>query len=135
MYKKLYKNTGRANGTLRFFREKLQRRNVTIDVKHFEECEQLFITVGRAYTVAALIHFFGMTTIDESPNRHPPPYDVVNGIGDKKLYFNEVLDKFVNNYLMQSPNEFVDNESPTDHVREYSLCLLKLFFILSDYKR
>ena len=52
VYKKFYLNSAREQGTLRYYREKLQRRNVTKDVKHFEECEQLFISVGRSYTVA-----------------------------------------------------------------------------------
>ena len=37
VFKKLYKNSTRATGTLRYFREKLQRRNATVDVKHFED--------------------------------------------------------------------------------------------------
>ena len=99
IYKMLYKNSGCATGTLRFFREKLQRWNVTSDVKHYEECEQLFITVGRAYTVAALLQFFG---IDDSPNHNLLPNYVIHGDGDKKLYFDNVLDKFVSEYLMPS---------------------------------
>ena len=92
------------------------------------------MTVGRGYTVAAWMQFFGMTTIDESPSYHPPPYDVVNGDGDKISYFNKVLDKFVDHYLMPSPNTTEFNDPTTDRVREYSLCFLKLFFILSDFK-
>ncbi|CAB3996161.1 Hypothetical predicted protein, partial [Paramuricea clavata] len=45
-FQKLYKNSGREKGTLRFFREKLNRRNVTVDVKHYEDCEQLFFSVA-----------------------------------------------------------------------------------------
>ncbi|KAK2565613.1 hypothetical protein P5673_010741 [Acropora cervicornis] len=45
-FKKLYKNSAWEQGTVRYFREKLQRRNVTIDVKHYENCEQLFLTLG-----------------------------------------------------------------------------------------
>lgn len=139
IYKKLYKNSERASGTLRFFREKLQRRNVTSDVKHYEECEQLFITVGRAYTVAALLQFFGMETIDDSPNHNLPPNDVIHGDGDKKLYFDNVLDKFVSEYLMPSSHaidlgQSLDNQQ-LDRVREYSVCLLRLFFIPADVKR
>ncbi|XP_028412644.1 uncharacterized protein LOC114535543 [Dendronephthya gigantea] len=46
VFKRLYKNSGRENGTLRYFREVLNRRNVTVDVKHYEDCEQLFMSVG-----------------------------------------------------------------------------------------
>ena len=73
----------------------MQRRNVTRDVKHFEECEQLFLSVGRAYAVAAFLQFFGMSALDDSPSHNIPPYDVVQGNGDQKLYFDTILNKFV----------------------------------------
>ena len=76
IFKKLYGKSGRPKGTLRFFCEKLQRRNVTKDIKHYEDCEQLFLSVGRAYTVAALLHFFGMDSIDDPPQNHLCPFDV-----------------------------------------------------------
>ena len=75
--KKLYKNSGREQGTLRYFREKLQRRNVTIDVKHYEDCEQFFLTVGKSFTMEALLHFFGMETKDSSINQNRPPYCIL----------------------------------------------------------
>jgi hypothetical protein len=127
----LYKNSGRAKGTLRFFREKLQRRNVTQDIKHYEECEQLFISVGKSYTLAALLHFFGMSEVDDSPQKNVPPHDA-----DYQQYFDTVLDKFVNEYLLSKPhsqpNQTLD-EQP-DQIKEYSLCLLRLFFILKSLK-
>lgn len=49
---------GREMGTIRYFREKLQRRNVTQDVKHYEDCEELFLSIGRCFAVEALISFF-----------------------------------------------------------------------------
>ena len=108
-------------------------------MKHYEECEQLFISVGRAYTVAALMQFFGMETIDDSPNCNIPPHDVLQGDGDKKLYLNTVMNKFVCEYLMPSQHA-PDSDQPTENqqpdlIREYSLCLLRLFFILVDLKR
>ena len=32
----------REKGTLRFFRKKVNQRNVTADIKHYEDGEQLF---------------------------------------------------------------------------------------------
>lgn len=138
IYKKLYRNSGRERGTLMHYREKLQRRNVTQDVKHFEECEQLFISVGRAYTVAALLQFFQIETTEGSPKCNIPPHDVLHGDGDKELYFNTVLDKFVEEYLIPTPDANVPHpvadQQSTDLVKEYSLCLLRYFFILTDVK-
>ena len=118
----------------------MQRRNVTRDVKHFEECEQLFLSVGRAYAVAAFLQFFGMSALDDSPSHNIPPYDVVQGNGDQKLYFDTILNKFVEEYLMptthdaDSDHEEPDDQQP-DRVREYSICLVRFFFILEDFKR
>ena len=83
IFKKLYKNSGREPGTLRYFREKLQRRNVTLDVKHFEDCEQLFLTVGKCFTVLALVHFFNMENKDGRPTKNRPPYYMLE-VGDTK---------------------------------------------------
>ena len=87
-------------------------------------------------TVLALLQFFGMNETHESPQKNLPPEDVVNGRGDKQAYFNKVLDKFVQDYLMTGPDE--DDESDEalyddkDLVREYSLCLLRLYFIMES---
>ena len=43
-----------------YFREKLQRRNVTKDVKHYEDCEQFFLSLGKCFAIEALMQFFGM---------------------------------------------------------------------------
>ena len=43
--------SGRERGTLRYFKEKLNRKNVTVDVKHFEDCEKLFLSVGSCFVI------------------------------------------------------------------------------------
>lgn len=57
MFQKLYNNSGREQGTVRYFRENLQRRNVTKDVKHYEDCEQFFLSLGKCFTTEALTYF------------------------------------------------------------------------------
>jgi hypothetical protein len=60
----------------------------------------------------------------------------MHGDGDKQQYLDEVLDKFVDEYLMttqdnpESDEKLDDLDDHVDRVREYSLCLRKLFFIL-----
>ena len=80
-----------------------------------------------------------METIDDSPNCNIPPDDVQQGDGDKKLYFDTVMNKFVSEYIM--PNQHAPNcdqpaeqQQPADLAREYSPCLFRLFFILVDLK-
>jgi hypothetical protein len=78
-----------------------------------------------------------MDEIDGSPQNNLPPHDVVHGDADKLGYFNAVLDKFVNEYLMTTIDDPNSNEELGDHpdlVREYSLCLLRLFFVLQSLK-
>ena len=47
IFKRLYKNLGREKGTLWYFGKKLNRQNVTADIKHFEDCEQLLFSIGK----------------------------------------------------------------------------------------
>jgi hypothetical protein len=135
VYKNLYRNSGREQGTLRYYREKLQRRNVSQDVKHYEECDQLFTSVGCSYTVAAFLEFFEMDTTEDKPGCNMPPCYVVSGHGDKEAYFNHVMDKFVEEYLLPTTNdnELMSDEQ-TDLVKEYSLCLLRYYFLFIDIK-
>ena len=132
----MYKNSAREKGTLRFFREKLQRRNVTIDVKHFEDCEQLFLSIGRCFTIEALLNFFNMETTDARPTRNRPPYHVLDIEDNKKGYYHSVLDKFIDEFLIIPAPDIDEGSSDNDHdfVRNYSKCLLKYFFVYADLK-
>ena len=158
VFKKLYKNSGREIGTLRFFREKLQRRNVTQDVKHYEDCEQLFLSVGKCFTIEALVKFFKMANKDGNPtNNRPPLFHILMMGNNKQIYFNSVLDKFIDEFLLLPsasfpgpPREEVDQENEveslpaseanqsrldnTDFVNNYSSCLMKYYMILLDIK-
>ncbi len=50
-----------------------------------------------AYTVLALLQFFGINETHESPQNNLPPEDVVSGSVVR-------LDKFVQEYLMTTPD-------------------------------
>ena len=86
------------------------------------------------------MQLFGMKTIDYSPSCNIPPHDVQQCNGDKKMYFDTVMNKFVSEYLVPNQHAPVsdqraEQQQPTDLVREYSLCLLRLFFIFVDLKQ
>ena len=70
----------------------LQTRNVTKDVKHFEECEQLFLLVGKCYAVEALLNFFNMSAVNDPPRKNNAPYRLMSVKDQKKAYWNEMLD-------------------------------------------
>ena len=102
-----------------------------MDVKHFEDCEQLFLTVGRCFTVSALVHFFNMENKDDHPTKNRPPYYLLE-VGDtKKDYYLSVLDKFVDEFLFLPTPDLGDeddqcrNHDNDDFVKNHSLNLLK----------
>ena len=118
---------------MRYFREKLQRRNVTTDVKHYEDCEQLFLMPGKCFTVEALVQFFGMENKDGHITRNRPPYYILDEGNNKRQYYDSVLDKFIDQFLITPPiNDH--EESSQDLVNNYSVCLLKYYFLFIDFK-
>ena len=110
---------------------------MTSDVKHFEDCEQLFLTVGRCYVVEALMQFFGMETKDSRITKNRPPYHILD-VGDtKRQYYDAVLDKFIDEFLIPGPTndpEDSSSEVPQEYVKNYSLCVSKYYFIYFDFK-
>ena len=122
---------------MRYFQEKLKRRNVSQAIKHYEDCELLFMSVGKCFTIEALLAFFEMeNTNGEIVKNGPPPH--VSDVRDLS-----VLDKFIDEFFLLPhilPTPVPENEgelpSPDDKdfVRNYSLCLLKYYLILLDYK-
>ena len=102
------------------------RRNVTIDVKHFENWKQLFLSIGRCFTIEALLNFFNMETMDDCFTRNRPPYNVLDVGDNKRSCYHSVLDKFIDEFLTPGPN--IDEQGSSDNddfVRNYSMCLLK----------
>ena len=80
-----------------------------------------------------------MESKDGQPTQ--PPYHILEVGDNKTLYYNTVLDKFIDEYLIvPTPSAIVQSENEPntsvdpDFVRNYSLCLLKYFFILIDFK-
>ena len=65
-------SSAREEGTIRYFREKLNWCNVTADVKHFEDCEQLFMSMSKCFVVKTLLEFFQMTDTKQKPNQNAP---------------------------------------------------------------
>lgn len=113
---------------------------MTLDVTHFEDCEQLFLTVGRCFTVLALVHFFNMENKDGRPTKNRPPYYMLE-VGDtKEEYYLSVLDRFINEFLLLPTPELGDEDDQcsshggVDFVKNYSLCLFKYFFSFLDLK-
>ena len=86
---------------------KLQHRNVTQDVKHYEDCEQLFMSVGKCFTIEALVKFFNMANKDGNPaNNRPPLFHILMMGNNKQVSFNSVLNKFIDEFLLLPSTSF-----------------------------
>jgi hypothetical protein len=139
VFKKVYKNSGRKRGTLRFFREKLNRRNVTVDVKHYEDCEQLFYSVGKCYVIEALLEFFQMADAEHRPTANGPHSVHVLNEEYRKTYIVDVIDKFLNEFVFLDGDEGIQDENASnddisDGVWCYGVNIIKCFLLLADFK-
>ena len=146
LLKRLYKNSGRESGTIRYFREVLKGRKVTIDVKHFEDCEQLFMSVGLCYLIEALLEFLKMDNIIELPKQNDPfPPDECSE-EEKKAHLLAELDKFMEEYIsLEIPTCGKDfdgdcdeddsgDDDSGDGIFNYGVNLLSSFMLLLDCK-
>ena len=107
------------HGTLKYFREKYGRRNATPKkvLDCYEGSEELFLSVGRAYIIVAVLHFFGMSSVDDKPTIHEFPKDIIHGTDEqKKNYFDEVFGIFVQKYVLQI-DPLTDYDVNDDHVK------------------
>ena len=92
-------------------------------------------SIGWCFTIEALLNFFNMETMDDCPTRNRPPYHVLDVGDNKRSYYHSVLDKFIDEFLTPGPN--IDQQGSSDNddfVRNYSMCLLKYFFVYADLK-
>ncbi|XP_057307902.1 uncharacterized protein LOC130645814 [Hydractinia symbiolongicarpus] len=121
------------NGTIKYFREKLRRKNVTPAkvLDSFDGCEELFISLGRAYIVVALMKFFGMESLEDKPSVYPFPTNFVHkSDAEKDAYMNNILTKFLDEYLLQkSPPRDGD-----DFVENYGFCVIFLTILVLQLK-
>ncbi|XP_028418118.1 uncharacterized protein LOC114543248 [Dendronephthya gigantea] len=139
VFKRLYKNSGREKGTLRFFREKLNRRNVTVDVKHYEDCEQLFYSVGKCFVIEALLEFFQMDDTKHKPAANGPHSVHVLQEEYRKSYIVQVLDKFIDEFLFIDDEDVYDEDEDGDNIEDdgvwsYGINIIKCFMLLNDFK-
>jgi hypothetical protein len=130
VFKRLYKSSAREKGTIRYFREKLNRRNVTLDVKHFEDCEQLFMSMGKCFVVEALLEFFQMTDTNQKPSQNAP-----SSLDEeqKDVYIITTVERFLDEYVFSATNDG-DDACMRDGVLSYSVNLMASFLLLADLK-
>ena len=119
-------------GTLKYFREKYNRKNCTPSkvLDSYEGSEELLINMGKAYIVVAALDFFGMKNLDDKPTIHAfPPNLVHKSVEEKRIYFDEVLQEFIDKYILQKGVNDAD-----DHVKNYALCSIFLTLLVLQMK-
>ena len=100
---------------------------LTIDVKHYEDCEQLFLSVGECYVVEALMEFFQMVDEKQEPAANGPRSVHAHDEEYQKKYITDTLDKLLNEYV------FGNEDIPTtDGVWCYAVNILRSFLLLAD---
>jgi len=123
-------------GTLKYFREKFNRRNVTPSkvLDSYEGCEELFISVGKAYIVAAALVFFGMSTLDDVPSDNKFPANISRETTEnKKKCFDDIFGRFIDKFLFQK-NANTDLNEEDDFVTNYGLCFIFLTILILQMK-
>ena len=104
MFNLLYKaGSSREIGTLKFFREKYNRRNVTPEkvTDSYEGTEQFLLQIGKAYIIEAGLEFWGMQKTDDCPTKNEPFPGIENEKKEEKLkYFHNVIGNFVDEYVL-----------------------------------
>lgn len=109
--------------------------NVTADVKHCEDCEQLFFGVGKCLVTEALLEFFRMVDTNEKPTQNLPNFAYIITDEQKASYVTNTLDKYLDQYVFVTGK---DGQQSTpfgsDGLCCYLVNMLKSFIHLADYK-
>ncbi|CAH3190469.1 unnamed protein product [Porites lobata] len=122
-------------GTLKYFREKYNRRNATPSkvLDSYEGSEELFLSVGKAYIITAVLNFFGMSDLEDTPSLHKFPQNIARETTEnKKKYFDDAFGKFIDKFLLQkvNANDFYND----DYVMNYALCCIFLAVLVMQMK-
>ena len=118
----------------KFFREKFNRKNATPSkvLDSYEGSEDLFISIRRAYIVAAALSsfFFGMTKLNDKPTIHKFPDNITHDSKENKKYFDNVFGKFVGRMVLQKVHD--ESYDGDDYVMNYGMCVF--LFVLMQMK-
>ena len=101
---------------------------MTVDVKHFENCEQLFFSVGKCFVIEALMEFVQMDDAKCEPIANGPHSVNIFNEAHQKTYIKGILDKFLDEFIFVAGNRKV-----ADGVWCYGVNIIKSFMMLADF--
>ena len=102
-------------------------------MKHYEDCEQLFLSIGKCFVVEAFLEFFQMDDETQTPSKNAPNLAASTSDDQKKIEIKNILDKFLDQYIFVADDE----ENPpfgNDGICSYSVNVLQSFMLLADFK-
>ena len=117
-----------------FFR--YNRKNVTPEkvTNSYEACEELFLSVGRAYIVCAAMSLLGMNDVDDVPSQNKFTGNPEKATKEEKqMYFDNIIGKFVDKYIIQNAR-YVDVSQGEDYVTNYATYYIFLTTLLLQIK-
>ena len=69
----------------------------------YDDCEELFVSVGKAYITVVLMIFFKMESIDDYPTAYCFENNMIHKACEtRKQFFDDKIGEFVDNYIFQS---------------------------------
>ena len=74
-------------------------------MKHYEDCEQLFLSIGKCFVVEAFLEFFDMDDETQKPLKNAPNLDASTSDEQKKIDIKNILDKFLDQYIFVAEDE------------------------------
>ena len=93
------------------------------------------MSVGKCFTMEALVHFFGMTNKEGRVTKNRPRYHILDVGGTKQEYFHSKLNKFIDDFhLVLSSALALENENELscpddqDFVEKLLVMPLEVFF-------
>ena len=125
MWERLYKGGSSLQaGTLMQLRNLINRRNISAQMKvggHVHEAEDFLRLIVHCHMVAAVMHHFGMSDVNDQPTRNALTVDSSTTPRDKWDQLKAQLESVVDNYII--PRQFARSlaeETSTDLLRSFN---------------
>lgn len=70
----------------------------------YEGCEQLVLSVGRAYIIEAAMEFWGMADVHSKAEKNRPPENTTYRSNEiKRAFFDDAVGRFIDKFVMADP--------------------------------
>ena len=92
------------------------------------------ISVGRVYIVTAALEYFGMSSTDDAATINKMTANISKTEENKKKYFDDAFDGFINKYLFQKDDNSDDDDNDGNYIRNYALCCIFLTILILQMK-